>query len=125
DGLASGGVNAGGNFNPTGKLKACSLGAIHKSAKAAGQPTRPPARKETDTALLPQDGPDPTFKMKRVYCSPNPLKRGQKAVIHVEVGIADSVRLQFYGVSGDLVHETELSGPPRIMDDGQGPQYAY
>ncbi len=70
-------------------------------------------------------GPDPTFTLGEVYSFPNPAKKGRRPTIHVEVGIADSVNLRFYDVAGDLVHETELTGTPPVIDDGQGPQYAY
>ncbi len=70
-------------------------------------------------------GPDPAFKLGEVYAFPNPAKKGKKPILHVEVGVADTVQLRFYDVAGDLVHETELSGNPLIIDDGQGPQYAY
>lgn len=43
----------------------------------------------------------------------------------METGLADKVELKIYDVAGDLVHETVLAGMPQVIDDGQGPQYAY
>lgn len=64
------------------------------------------------------------FKIGGVYCYPNPAKR-TNPTFHMETGMADKVELKIYDTSGDLVHETVLSGTPQVIDDGQGPQYAY
>lgn len=64
------------------------------------------------------------FKLGEAYCYPNPAKR-TNPTFHIETGLADKVELKLYDTSGDLVHETVLSGPPLVIDDGQGPQYAY
>lgn len=85
-------------------------------------------KKETSSAgvsaqgLIPQA--NPAFKLGDVYCFPNPAKR-QTPTFHIELGIADKVDLSIYDLSGDLVHKTSLSGTPQVIDDGQGPQYAY
>ena len=39
--------------------------------------------------------------------------------------MADSVTIRIYDISGSLVHEAVVSGDPSVIDDGQGPQYAY
>ena len=67
---------------------------------------------------------DPTFKLGEVYCYPNPAKK-INPIFHIESGIADKVELKIYDVSGSLIHESVLSGMPQVIDDGQGPQYAY
>ncbi|HBE88960.1 MAG TPA: hypothetical protein DDW67_07465 [Elusimicrobia bacterium] len=67
---------------------------------------------------------DTAFKLGEVYCYPNPAKR-TNPTFHIETGLADKVELKIYDVSGDTVHETTLSGVPGLIDDGQGPQYAY
>lgn len=69
-------------------------------------------------------GAESVFKLGEVYCYPNPAKRADPT-FHMETGLADRVELKIYDTSGDLVHETVLPGPPQIIDDGQGPQYAY
>lgn len=81
-----------------------------------------PAQSKTAPAF---SGADPTFKLGEVYAYPNPARAGAKPVIHMEVGIADQVRLQIFDVTGRRVHEATLEGTPPIIDDGQGPQYAY
>ena len=74
-------------------------------------------------SLIPEEA-DPTFKLGEVYAFPNPAKR-HNPTLHIEVGIADSVEIRIYDIAGDLAHETRLAGMPQIIDDGQGPQYAY
>ncbi len=64
------------------------------------------------------------FRLGEVYCYPNPAKK-TNPTFHIETGLADKVELKLYDVSGDLVHETTLSGAPQLIDDGQGQQYAY
>ena len=76
------------------------------------------------SALTSATGPDSSFKLGEVYAFPNPAKR-QNPTLHIEVGIADSVEIRIYDIAGDLAHETRLTGMPQIIDDGQGPQYAY
>jgi hypothetical protein len=72
-------------------------------------------------------GPDPTFELHEVYAFPNPSKRSQRPTIHVETGLADSVDIHFYDISGRKVHGVTLTNNPAIIDDntGRGPQYAY
>lgn len=68
--------------------------------------------------------PDSTFRLGEVYVFPNPAKR-KNPTFRIEVGVADSVDLEIYNLAGRPVHEVSLTSPPRIMDDGQGPRYAY
>ncbi|MDQ7774001.1 MAG: T9SS type A sorting domain-containing protein [Elusimicrobiales bacterium] len=86
-----------------------------------------PERTPTGTAGVPSAVPpaaDTAFKLGEVYCYPNPARR-TNPTFHMETGLADKVQLKIYDVSGDLVHETTLSGTPQQVDDGQGPQLAY
>ena len=46
-------------------------------------------------------------------------------MLHIEVGIADSVEVRLYDVAGDLRLEKMLSDPPAIVEDGEGPKDAY
>lgn len=68
---------------------------------------------------------DPTFRLGDVYSFPNPAKAGASPTVHAELGIADRVHIRIYDIAGGLVHETELTDMPQIVNDGQGPQYAY
>lgn len=70
-------------------------------------------------------GADPAYVLGEVYAFPNPSKRDKKPTLHAEVGIADSIEFRMYDVSGELVHKIQLDDLPQIVDDGQGPQYAY
>ena len=68
---------------------------------------------------------DPAFRLGEVYVFPNPAKGGAKPVFHIEVGIADSVDITVYTVSGRLAHERALTAAPAVLDDGNGLAYAY
>jgi len=70
-------------------------------------------------------GPDPAFRLGEVYAFPNPAKGGEAPVFHIETGIADSVNIKIYTVSGRAAHEYTLTGMPAELDDGNGLSYAY
>ena len=70
-------------------------------------------------------GPDPAFRLGEVYVFPNPAKGGEAPVFHIETGIADSVNIKIYTVSGRAAHEYALTGMPAELDDGNGLSYAY
>ena len=65
------------------------------------------------------------FTLGEVYVFPNPARAGAIPTFHIEVGIADTVHIQIYTISGEPAHETTLVGTPQTINDGQGPQYAY
>ena len=71
-------------------------------------------------------GADAAFRLVDVYAFPNPARGGQRPTIRVQVGLADSVAINFYDVSGQLVHSANLVSP-QILDDGngKGQQYTY
>ncbi len=66
-------------------------------------------------------GPDPTFKLGEVYSFPNPAKRGKCPTIHFESGIPDRVEINIYDIAGDLVHSSEITDKPEIING----KYAY
>ncbi|MBI4397198.1 MAG: hypothetical protein HY548_08890, partial [Elusimicrobia bacterium] len=68
--------------------------------------------------------PDAAFRLGEVYSFPNPAKR-TNPTIHVEAGLADRVEIRFYDISGQLIHETEMTGNPRVVQDGSGVDYAF
>jgi len=70
-------------------------------------------------------GPSAEFRLGEVYVFPNPALRGAAPAFHVEVGIADRVKLTIYTVSGRQAHEVVLTGLPAALDDGNGLSYAY
>ncbi|MGQ0644975.1 MAG: fibronectin type III domain-containing protein, partial [Elusimicrobiota bacterium] len=86
-------------------------GGIVSSPSAAPERAAPPA--------------DGAFRLGEVYAFPNPARSGANPTLHVEAGLADRLEIRIYDVAGTLVHETEIPGAPRLVDDGQGPQYAY
>jgi len=65
------------------------------------------------------------FVLGEVYVYPNPAKGGQIPTFHVEVGIADSVKLTVYTVAGDVAHNYTVTGQPTAINDGHGLEYAY
>lgn len=65
------------------------------------------------------------FKLGEVYVFPNPAKGTEAPTFHIETGIADSVKITIYTVSGRTSHEYTLTGPPAELDDGNGLSYAY
>ncbi len=70
-------------------------------------------------------GPDPAFRLGEVYVFPNPAKGSEAPVFHIETGIADSVKITIYTISGRAAHEQILTGLPVELDDGNGLSYAY
>ncbi|MCR4294589.1 MAG: hypothetical protein NUW21_03585, partial [Elusimicrobia bacterium] len=70
---------------------------------------------------------DPGFGLKAAYAFPNPV-RGQGAVtIRVQPGLADSVEVRVYDVSGRKVHESSAFTDRGAFDDGNGlgAQFTY
>ncbi len=76
----------------------------------------------------PQDnttGPaDPGFFLGQVYAFPNPAA-DVPPTLHVEVGLADEVRIHVYDVSGKPVHEAVLSGAPVLIDGAYAYEYLW
>jgi cytoskeletal protein CcmA (bactofilin family) len=65
-------------------------------------------------AKVPEDTPDPTFKLRDVYSYPNPAKQ-TNPTIHIECGIADKIEIKIYNIAGELVHKTTLTGSPKLI----------
>jgi hypothetical protein len=85
----------------------------------------PPAAGRMMAAAVPQAGPSAEFVLGEVYVYPNPALRGAAPTLHIEVGVADRVKITIYTVSGRRAHETTLTGMPAALDDGDGLAYAY
>ena len=64
---------------------------------------------------------DETFVLRELYVFPNPAERGVKPTFHIAVGIADSVNVRVYDVSGRLVHSETMIGAPSVVNGN----YAY
>ncbi|MBI4668260.1 MAG: T9SS type A sorting domain-containing protein [Elusimicrobia bacterium] len=82
------------------------------------------AKSANALAMSPLES-DASFKLRELYAYPNPAVGGTKPTLHIETGIADSVCILIFNLSGELIVETTLNGQPQIIDDGQGAQYAY
>ncbi|MEK6544689.1 MAG: T9SS type A sorting domain-containing protein, partial [Elusimicrobiota bacterium] len=71
-------------------------------------------------------GPDPSFAEREIYAFPNPARAGANPTIHVEVGVAEEVKINVYDMAGDLVHEAVLNNAPGVIVRGDAAaQYAY
>jgi hypothetical protein len=68
---------------------------------------------------------DAEFKLGEVYVYPNPAKGGKVPVFHVEVGLADSVKLKVFSVSGQSVLERTITGIPQAIDGKYAYEYAW
>ena len=66
-------------------------------------------------------GPSTAFTLGEVYVYPNPAKGGDAPIFHIECGLADSVDIKVYTVSGREAHEATLAAMPAIIDQ----RYAY
>lgn len=86
--------------------------------------SQPTATQHGYLGLSLSSGADPTFRLGDIYSFPNPAK-SVSPTIHAELGLADRVHIRIYDIAGGLVHETELTDAPIIINDGSGPQYAY
>jgi hypothetical protein len=71
-------------------------------------------------------GPSPDFVLRDAYAFPSPARRQERPVIRAQVGLADSVGVAIYDVSGQAVHAASL-GSAKVLDDGngKGPQWTY
>ena len=74
--------------------------------------------------VIPQSA-DPAFVLGEVYVYPNPAKGGKVPVFHIETGIADSLKIKVYTVSGMVTHEYTLTGLPQVLSIGGNLVYAY
>ena len=65
------------------------------------------------------------FKLGEVFVFPNPAKGGKVPVFHVEVGMADSVKLKVYTVAGQIIHEHTITGIPQLIGAAYAYEYAW
>ncbi len=55
---------------------------------------------------------DMPFSFNEVYVYPNPARPGDTAILHVEIGQADSLKVRIYDLAGDLVYESRITEAP-------------
>ena len=76
-------------------------------------------------SLLPQGAPT-AFQFVDLYAFPNPAKGAQYPDIRVQVGLADSVDIHIYDISGRLIKTTTVNNPVQLDDgNGKGLQYTF
>ena len=112
-------VSGGGNIIQAGET----LPQVVAAASEGGTKKKAAAFATEGQSVLA--GPDPAFRQGEVYVFPNPALRGDAPVFHVETGLADTVKIIIYTVSGRQAHEAVLTAPPVALDDGNGLSYAY
>lgn len=132
-------VSSGGVVRSSGQVKVIGIGAPvagkGKSPiigvglpymKKPGAVSGLNARKTTvESAKATTSAISSEFALGEVYVYPNPAKGGQVPTFHIEVGVADSVKITVYTVSGDVAHNFTINGLPGTIDDGHGLEYAY
>jgi len=111
-------VSAGGVRQALGPVKSAGVGAAAVRQRGA----RHQAPVSAKAAAIPAN---PEFSLGAVYVSPNPAKGGAAPVFHMETGIADSVNIKIYTVSGLAAHEHVISGPPQTFEKDGNLVYAY
>jgi hypothetical protein len=76
--------------------------------------------------VVTQDvGPSSAFTPGETYVYPNPAKNGAVPSFHIECGIADSVDIKIYTVSGREAHEATLTAMPAVIDQRYAYEYAW
>ncbi|MBI2384697.1 MAG: hypothetical protein HYV14_01665 [Elusimicrobia bacterium] len=70
---------------------------------------------------------DASFGFKDLYAFPNPVRGQGPVTIRIQPGLADSITVRVYDVSGRKVHESSNFVNRGAFDDGngKGPQYTY
>ena len=69
---------------------------------------------------------DASFGLKAAYVFPNPVRGTNQVTIRIQPGLADSVEVHVYDVSGRKVHSSEVFNLNQIDDgNGLGTQYTY
>jgi len=70
---------------------------------------------------------DSSFGLKAAYAFPNPVRGAGAATIRVQPGVADSVEVRVYDISGRKVHESSAFTDRGAFDDGNGlgAQFTY
>lgn len=77
-------------------------------------------------ASAPSIADDPTFKVNASYAFPSPSRGGAPVVIRVQPGLADSVSVRVYDLSGRLVHESSNFSMRNVNDEnGFGSQITF
>ncbi len=60
------------------------------------------------------------FGLRDQYAFPNPSRQGQAVVFRIQPGLADSVEVRVYDISGRKLHESTAFTLSTLFDDGNG-----
>lgn len=114
-------VSSGGALRSEGVVKVVGIGLpyIRRRSKAV---KRHSAATQIKVAVSTVDS---MFRLGEVYVYPNPAKGGQIPTFHIEVGVADSVKITVYSVAGEVAHNHTITGLPSVINDGNGLEYSY
>ncbi len=73
--------------------------------------------------MLPGVGPaaaQDEFSLRTAYVFPNPSRNSQAVTFRIQPGLADSVTVRVYDISGRKIHESASFTGPTLFDDGNG-----
>ncbi len=73
-------------------------------------------------AVKAGESADPSFVLGEVFSYPNPARGVVSPTLRVRCGLADSVQIKIYDISGQRVHDAEITGSAAAVINGQ---YAY
>lgn len=67
------------------------------------------------------------FGLRDQYAFPNPSRQGAAVTFRIQPGIADSVEVRVYDLSGRKIHQSSSFSGPLLFDDGngKGAQHTY
>lgn len=127
-------IISGGGHSGSGQIRIINLGGAlvgRKGGKARSSAAKSGKYAVSATKVAPAStnvspmAVSAEFILREVYVFPNPAKRGIVPTFHIEVGIADRVKITVYNVAGEEAHKNTIAGMPIVIDDGNGPEYAY
>lgn len=102
-----------------GKIIEKRRGKVRGAPWLKGNPVKGSPAAGTEAAQAPSA--DAAFKLGDAFGYPNPAVAGQNPTLHMECGIADSLEVKIYDVSGNLVHQAKVEQQPQVV----GGKYAY
>jgi len=73
----------------------------------------------------PSSHKDSSFKVGSIYSFPNPAAGGYNPTIHVECGLADTVKVRIYNDIGEFIHEANLSEISGATDNAYFYEYVW
>lgn len=118
------GISSGAAVDPTGPIRFIVIG-----APLAGQGISPGgldfARIDKTAVNNRLSMPKSAFILGKVYVIPNPAIGVKYTVFHIEVGVAERIEIKIYAPNGDLMKETTITDPPKIVNGVYTYEYKF